>query len=190
MNLANEAWPFLGALSAAVVAGTVSFVLSVLSKEQKTSEFRQAWIDALREDLANFASIIMVVHDTTKARINRGEDIDAICRTYLDAPLTDFKDVEKARLRILFRLNPEEHSKLIERINAIYDISVLDEHSNPGTFDDLISLFSEEAQRVLKSEWKRVKRGEPIFRATKWVSILFVIAGILIASTYVYKHIN
>ena len=51
---------------------------STLTKEQKTSEFRQAWIDALREDLARFlgaarafARAVEVLHQfgqTTRAR--------------------------------------------------------------------------------------------------------------------------
>ncbi len=70
MTFPKEAWPLLSAIAAAFIAGAVSFIVTVLSKEQKTSEFRQAWIDALREDLAIFASQIVILHDIfTEARI-------------------------------------------------------------------------------------------------------------------------
>jgi len=39
---------------AAVIAGLISVVALTLTKEQKTSEFRQAWIDGLRSDLADY----------------------------------------------------------------------------------------------------------------------------------------
>ncbi|HKE96605.1 MAG TPA: hypothetical protein VKB34_20010, partial [Povalibacter sp.] len=39
---------------ASLIAGVFSFVNLTLNKEQKTSEFRQAWIDALRADLSAF----------------------------------------------------------------------------------------------------------------------------------------
>ena len=41
---------------AAAIAAAASLVAVTLSKEQKVSEFRQAWIDALRQDLASFFS--------------------------------------------------------------------------------------------------------------------------------------
>jgi hypothetical protein len=41
---------------AALITAVISFVNLTLSKEQKTSEFRQAWIDGLRGDLAIFFS--------------------------------------------------------------------------------------------------------------------------------------
>ena len=186
MNLPKEAWPVVGAVSAAVVAGAVSFVLSVLSKEQKTSEFRQAWIDNLREDLANFASVV-VIHDIILARMNRGEDLKSIESAVGATAIADFKTIEIARLRILLRLNPLEHATLIERMDAIYSLTADEEFGSPGTLKQLISEFTEEAQRVLKSEWKRVKRGEPTFRVTKWASI--VITAILVGAIYVYEYV-
>lgn len=42
----------IGAIAAALIAGLVSLLGLIISKEQKTSEFRQAWIDALRKELS------------------------------------------------------------------------------------------------------------------------------------------
>lgn len=41
----------VGAVGAAMIAAFVSFLGLIIGKEQKTSEFRQAWIDALRSEL-------------------------------------------------------------------------------------------------------------------------------------------
>lgn len=43
----------LGAVLAAFLTGTVSFISLINSKEQKTSEFRQSWVDNLRNDIAD-----------------------------------------------------------------------------------------------------------------------------------------
>ena len=42
----------IGAIAAALIAGLISLLGLIISKEQKTSEFRQAWIDGLRSELS------------------------------------------------------------------------------------------------------------------------------------------
>lgn len=42
----------VGATIAAIVAALVALLGLIISKEQKVSEFRQQWIDALRADIA------------------------------------------------------------------------------------------------------------------------------------------
>lgn len=189
MTLRNEVLPLLAAISAAFIAGAVSFIVTVLTKEQKTSEFRQAWIDALREDLANFASLAIVIYDLIKGRLRHGEDIGSIERALLQTDLADFKKVEIARLRILFRLNPKEHVNLIKTLDDIYQHTPERELKTPGLIDQLVARFTDESQRVLKSEWKRVKKGEPIFRVTKWGSLGIVIIIIVTGLISVFQQI-
>jgi hypothetical protein len=42
----------VGAVVSASIGGLLAFLGLVIAKENKTSEFRQAWIDSLRQDLA------------------------------------------------------------------------------------------------------------------------------------------
>lgn len=186
MTLPNEAWPLFTAVAAALVGGAVTFIATVLSKEQKTSEFRQAWIDALREDLANFASTILVVNDVIQIRFKSGEDLKSIERA-LAKDVTDIKSIEITKLRVLFRLNPVEHACLISRMNAVYERNAIEESKNPETSNRLLQEFTEEAQRVLKTEWKQVKRGEPIFRATKWISLSVLVVAVVVGIVYAYQ---
>lgn|SRR6266446_644807 len=58
MNIPSSAYPAIGAVMAAIIAAGISFLVTVLAKEQKTSEFRQAWIDALRKDLSEFIATV------------------------------------------------------------------------------------------------------------------------------------
>ena len=57
----------VGAIGAALIAGVVSLLGLVISKEQKVSEFRQAWIDALRSDVASLISHVNAIHGAIQA---------------------------------------------------------------------------------------------------------------------------
>ena len=48
----------IGALVTALVGGLFGLLGLVITKENKTSEFRQAWVDALHNDIADFASAV------------------------------------------------------------------------------------------------------------------------------------
>ena len=66
--LADASNPFLGIYSAilvAFVAGAFSLLGLTVAKENKVSEFRQAWIDALREDIAEFVAQAQSIHSET-----------------------------------------------------------------------------------------------------------------------------
>jgi hypothetical protein len=43
----------IGAISAAIITGLLSLVGLIISKENKTSEFRQQWIDSFRKKFQN-----------------------------------------------------------------------------------------------------------------------------------------
>jgi len=74
----------IGAVVAALIAGIVSLLGLIISKEQKTSEFRQAWIDALRCDLTAFLTQINAIHDATKVRyVDHAEKVDTLRPLYL-----------------------------------------------------------------------------------------------------------
>ncbi len=124
----------------------------------------------------------------SKSRLRYGETRDSIAKSLVETQLADVKEVEIARLRILFRLNPVEHVDLIKTLNALYNHSLGLELNKPGSVDKLLGSFTDEAQRVLKSEWRRVKRGESIFRITKWGSLVVVIVGALAGLIYAFRH--
>ena len=55
------------AILVALISGVFSLVGLIISKEAKLSEFRQAWIDALREDLSNFTAHAVMISAYCKA---------------------------------------------------------------------------------------------------------------------------
>ena len=82
---------------------------AILTKEQKTSEFRQMWIDALRNDLADFVGETEVFMAYAIYKKGRGES----GTEFFDAHNEALRKAAAAYHRIRLRLNPEEHQQLL-----------------------------------------------------------------------------
>ena len=144
----------IGAVVAALIAAAVAFVGLVVSKEQKVSEFRQAWIDSLRKDLSRFIALLQAVrNDETTIELN-----------------------EKYN-RIVLRLNPRKDADLRARVDDAHRAySAVDMNRLAASTTNLRSDF----QELFKTEWERVKAGELVYRTTKWVPLALVIVVLVI----------
>jgi len=195
MPLADIPIPLLvpiGAVLAACITGAISFVSLVTSKEQKISEFRQAWIDAFRSELADFSSQARRV-SLEHIPIN----IKAITAPLLEQIEIADREAEKpdpfhenrqrmaqAYYALRLRLNPDEadHKQLLTHLDSVYEI--LNSHSDRyGRCVVELDKLAKVAQVVLKREWVRVKNGEGSYRTTvraaKWVAL--ILALVLVA---------
>lgn len=171
-------WSLPGPVVAALIAGFISFVVTVLAKDQKTSEFRQAWIDGLRADVSEFSGAAFAMASVLRAKKSRGEDL---ARYILDRH-DDFAKMEGLTTKIHLRLNPKEHIKIISLLKRFSD-------GTGKTTEELDKVVAEIVNAVhgeLGSEWRRVKRGEPSFRILKWLSFCVVLAGVLVGLTVAY----
>lgn len=151
-------------LTGAAIAATVSLIVTVLSKEQKTSEFRQAWIDALRNDIAEWiaeVAIIYSMHDDLK-RMGKTADLETTERRY-----ANFLKIRMLRSRIELRLNPAENGAMLAAMNRVRDSM---EKPNAER-QEAIAAVVDESQRLLKKEWMRVRQGEPAFYWTKRIAL-------------------
>lgn len=178
----------IGAVLAACITGAVSFVSLIMSKEQKISEFRQAWIDALRRELAEFSSQarrISIQHTPFNIKALAAPILEQLEIADREAEKPDMFHQNKQRMaqayyELRLRLNPEEvdHKQLLIHLNNVYDIinSCSDRY---GECVDELDNLAKVAQVVLKHEWVRVKNGEGIYRITvrtaKWVVIILSI---------------
>lgn len=151
------------AIEAGLIATAVTLLGILITNQAKVSEFRQKWIDALREDAATLVTHTFFVHG-----VKLREETDAdLSESYIQ--------INQVSARIRLRLNPEEkESRVI--------ISAMDKMSNAGHHvSQVLNVaqyereFEAAVQVVLKKEWRRVKWGEPLYRT---VAIL-VIAGVL-----------
>lgn len=173
---------------AALIAAALSIVSLTLSKELKTSEFRQAWIDGLRGDLAAWLSAARAFARSMDAKQRLGEEYEARVPFPIPAEkLGDLRHIAAESLyKVRLRLNPGE-TKHIELLHLMDEAITkqnrfLQEGEDEGILD-AIERVSDQSQLVLKLEWERVKKGERPFRILRNIvaPIIFVVAVILIA---------
>lgn len=172
MDFSSLSYPAVGTICAALIAGFISFVVTVLAKDQKTSEFRQAWIDGLRADVADFAGLARSMLAVVNAKKNLGEDASS----YVLERHDDFTKIYSLITRIRLRLNPDEHGEILEFLEALFSENPT---ISPAEMSDTVKGVVACSQKILKSEWKRVKRGEPAFLLLKGVSLAFILAAVV-----------
>ena len=178
MQLPPTAIIAFGAISAALVAGFFSLMNIVLAKEQKVSEFRQQWINDLRSDLAQFSSLVVTIsgmhisfRTSAGLRIGESSPPDRLGEFHRER-VNEFIDVGMLYGRIRLRLNPDEHEDLLDSIEAL---NMCLETTTP--FDSVSEKRDEmiaAAVTTIKTEWKRVKRGEREYRIMRNVAISLV----------------
>jgi flagellin-specific chaperone FliS len=190
MELPQTIYIGIGAVAAAFIAGFFGFINLITSKDQKTSEFRQEWIDSLRNELSEFCSSVSTfcsflmhfeeIHNDNfesknKARLNFFENntklINSITESY-----------NKIRLR----LNPEDDKELLDRLKKVYDLAASQAlPTSVQQVSEVTNLLIKESQILLKKEWKRVKKGETSFWLSKWVALSLLVLTVLSTVAYV-----
>ncbi|MDM0056292.1 hypothetical protein [Variovorax fucosicus] len=160
-------------LLAAGLAATVSLVITILSKEQKTSEFRQQWVDALRNDVAALVAEAETLGDTSNHEIVGTEGAEF--SEYVAKRYANMVELRMLLARTRLRLNPTKHSSLLAALDGLYD-SVA---ANDVVLKAAVATVLSEATSVLKENWERVKKGEPAFFWTKRTAIGIVVCALI-----------
>lgn len=169
-------------LWAAVIAGLIACLSLIISKEQKISELRQEWIDALRAECAASISSLIKIHSYL-LMLSDGKKI-----TIEDA-LPDIAQLNISLNSLHMRLNPKNiDSKnliiAIEDIENFFDVGIRDTEKLKNLINNLRPL----SKIVLKNEWERSKKGEPWFRLSKAASIvIFLSAASYALINYIYS---
>jgi hypothetical protein len=107
------------------------------------------------------------------------EDIKAFLASRHD----DVINVEVRITRMRLRLNPKEHAHLISLLHHLSNGEMSLREEMDATMESIVV----EVQKVLRREWRRVKRGELSFILLKWFS-LFAIIGGTYAAYYSMTH--
>ena len=170
-----------GGVTAALVAGFFSFLNLIGEKENKVSEFRQAWIDGLRTEIADYTA---AVQSLARFRL--------IEKQYEDKPWYEFtesiyREVSKSLTKIQLRLNPvhaanEPQSNEAKLLHAVQSARGL---INTGKFDEGLEMaqqIREVAAPLLKYEWERVKNGEPRYQTIRDSAQRTIRAGLILLS--------
>lgn len=170
----------IATIVAALIAAAITFVNLTLTKEQKTSEFRQAWIDALRQDLAAyFATARAFARITQELKHFGGGSKEGAPLAFSEEKIGELRyQIAETRYRIQLRLNlsEPEHKELLRLMQVVIDKQQQTQSGASETEATLqaIETAAAYAPQILKTEWERVKRGELPFRlARNWVAPIF-----------------
>ena len=135
---------------ATIIIGPV--VTFKIAKRQIISPIRQKWIDELRELMCLFLSeshkVIIISEGDGLLNV---KDMDVVAfqkMLYMEQ-----------KLRLMLNPNEADHVKLIEFVKSITE-DVQHGGCNLIQFSDKIGGATELSQKILKSEWSRVKQGE------------------------------
>ena len=156
----------VGAVCAALIAALISLISLIVSKEHKTSEFRQAWIDALRSEIAALIAHGNAIYGVGGANIKDHTELWKLARQ-------DFVAISEASAKIRLRLNPtESEAKVI--LNRIEEFE--QQFSNIAKmefkkFNEVENLLVSESQILLKKEWARVRAGESVYRIARFAAL-------------------
>lgn len=166
--------PIVGPVVAAALTAAIAFVVSVLAKENKTSEFRQAWIEGLRNDVAELLGDFNTLEISLAIYIGHTETNNE-CQIRYDKFYSDnrkeYAKIDALCNKVILRLNPYEHSSLIEKMRVLEGSIGKGITRTHALCRELVDDFS----IVLKAEWARVKSGEPTFQAMKKVALISVL---------------
>ncbi len=159
------------AVGTALIAGLVSMLGLIIGKEQKISEFRQAWIDELRQCVVDYLVSINAICDIVRLKKILDDEGNA-------ALLENYKALNQANHGIALRVNDEEETAkaLLSSMAEFEGIAQANASLTPEKIREVEGRFTKAAKDLLKFEWKRVKAGESVFIWTKRI-IFFVLLG-------------
>ena len=170
----------LGSIIAAMIAGILALIGLVISKESKLSEFRQAWIDGLRKEIATLSANLLMIRRFV-AEQSENQDAARDTRQALIAADTSL-------FLIRLRLNPDEVASkdVLDTLDEIERFSNQAGHPIEET-DKLERKLISGARTVLKTEWVRVKHGERTYRLVKGAAqwLVMILALIFIVSVVI-----
>ena len=191
----------IGVITAATIAGLFSLVSLIISKENKVTEFRQAWIDAQRDDLAEILALAaslevaplekradnLAAFDRCFARILlRDNPIASVKRDYRWKSGFSLRWATKNNFRFWEFTKPKD--KPLPWSGVTSNIGRLRTELSRASIDGASVYRCKRSivvasRRLLKSEWDIVKDGEKWFALTRHSIGSFVVIGTVFLST-------
>jgi uncharacterized protein YaaR (DUF327 family) len=176
-------------ISAGIVSSIIGLLGLMISKENKVSEFRQKWIDELRNEISStlsYSSAIIATayeicrYETSNIEPEKLDKQKEKLRNYL----LEFNQL-MTRIKLRTNKNNLNDSEFLDAINKfdncvetlfykienhdIQDLKGDNDHFVLGTsqiyknFQEVEKKLLETSNKLLKIEWERVKNGEPVF---------------------------
>lgn len=181
-------------LAAAVFVGWSARSGLVASKENKVSEFRQLWINSLRDELKTLLACARVV--IRSAQEQRNGPVENKSMEFTPSKIQDirYKFAESFHA-IELRLNPdqEDHNELIRLLNSVKNQTqafISDNSATPALSINAIELSVKQGAKVLKSEWITVKTGELAYRKALRLTDTFLVIFVICLLAFVIFIVN
>ncbi|MEQ2353891.1 hypothetical protein GSF04_00155 [Pseudoalteromonas sp. A22] len=195
MELPPTIYIGLGAVLAAIITAVISFINLIASKDQKTSEFRQQWIDDLRADISGYLSNVNIV--ACEAHLYqqiKGENgiTKELLKEFAGKVSTPMNDAFRLFHSVQLRLNTKDDAALLQEfknMNSLFDDALNNIHDTKKV-ERITSSIIEKSQVILKSEWKRVKKGEASFYLTKYFAAFVVISFAIGLGIYFSEYLE
>ncbi len=175
MSLLHLPEAAVGSIAAAVIGAFFAFIGLVIAKESKVSEFRQAWINELRSEIALVIAALNNIRGTSVVQIPSQLEAFKLMESF-------FMEANKASSAIKLRLNPKEERckevlRLLSHLESLHMKGFpLDINACRKCEDDLLAA----SQLLLKAEWHRVRTGESVFKFAKWSGLAVSIALVVL----------
>jgi hypothetical protein len=171
----------MATVTASLIAATIAFVNLTLTKELKTSEFRQAWINSLREDLSTFFACARAFARATEEQhfFDKSESEKNSFKISSDKVSDMRYQVAEVYSRITLKLNYKEpeHEELLRLMNVVINKQneSLKSKSDSTETVKAIEIATKYSRPLIKTEWDRVKNGEPAYKYTRNGAIIGII---------------
>ena len=184
-QLPNHIFIAFGAIVAAIITGIFSYITLIATKESKISEFRQNWINDLRNEISQYISSIhgLIEH---LIRDNQGQ---AISTNKFMEKKNDHSELYNkmlnSKISILLRINDNEREKEFKNINDavlehVEKIHNDFENKNFQGANEKIDQLVSKSRKLLKYEWNRARDGEKNYAKTKTIAFRAVIISIVL----------
>lgn len=146
--------PSIWTIAATVVA---AILVALMARQLKISEFRQAWIDGVREDVSEFIS---KAHEWIDLYLVFNGEPDQKVKAELSIKLDRIKyDSFHVLRRIELRFKPDDieaNDLLVSLINLL-DPAKLSSNSQYSSWRDLAGVAVMKSRYLLKEEWETTK---------------------------------
>ena len=169
-----------------LIAGFVSFIGLIITKEQKISEFRQDWINKLRDDIASLIGSASEFYHAWLVAVKEKKDKNFGAQ-FLKDKVSVVKDITSIAARCRLRLNPKKDQTMIQILTEVEEHASSPRKLESDNFAEVINKLEKESHEVFKTEWERVKRGELFFVVMKWLLGAFVVAWLIASSISYFK---
>ncbi|WP_152613972.1 hypothetical protein [Pseudomonas sp. 11/12A] len=165
----------IGVVSAALIAGAIAYAGFISTKESKVSEFRQNWINSLRDEISKYISCVDALIEHIR-KDNAGKMFAPAKEMEKKLERSElYTEMLQARISILLRINDKEkkledferNEKFLTLIDGIY--TKFENMKFSDVHEDIILLTSA-SRDLLKHEWNRARDGEKKFKEAKAVS--------------------